>query len=81
MVSYHTIYRYYPLTTHPSIHPHYHHVGDPLHLYMRTEWDEAGTYPHELHKKAYDAGILAAMVCGFDIIILHIIVATHCKSC
>lgn len=25
------------------------------------EWDEAGTYPHELHKKAYDAGILAAM--------------------
>jgi len=25
------------------------------------DWDEAGTYPPELHKKAYDAGVLAAM--------------------
>eukprot|EP01113_Clastostelium_recurvatum_P047953 TRINITY_DN8630_c0_g1_i4.p1 TRINITY_DN8630_c0_g1~~TRINITY_DN8630_c0_g1_i4.p1 ORF type:complete len:196 (+),score=29.74 TRINITY_DN8630_c0_g1_i4:92-679(+) len=24
-------------------------------------WDEEGTYPHDLHKKAYDAGILAAI--------------------
>ena len=25
------------------------------------EWDEAGDYPKELHEKAYNAGILAAM--------------------
>lgn len=25
------------------------------------EWDEAGTYPKELHKKAYDAGLYGAM--------------------
>jgi len=25
------------------------------------EWDEAGTYPPELHEKAYHAGIYAAM--------------------
>jgi len=25
------------------------------------EWDENGTYPHELHEKAYNAGILAAI--------------------
>jgi acyl-CoA dehydrogenase len=26
-----------------------------------TQWDEAGTYPKELHDKAYKAGIYAAM--------------------
>lgn len=25
------------------------------------EWDEAGTYPPELHEKAYKAGVLAAI--------------------
>jgi alkylation response protein AidB-like acyl-CoA dehydrogenase len=26
-----------------------------------AEWDETGTYPKELHQKAYDAGLYGAM--------------------